>query len=62
MYRVFNMGIGMVVIVDKTHVEKLLRLIPEPAWEIGVLESGNGKVILDLAGHGPPFEMETASR
>jgi phosphoribosylamine--glycine ligase/phosphoribosylformylglycinamidine cyclo-ligase len=62
MYRVFNMGIGMVVIVDSAHVEELLRSIPEPAWEIGVLEPGDGKVILGIAGAGSPIELETARR
>ncbi|MEN8240290.1 MAG: phosphoribosylamine--glycine ligase [Chloroflexota bacterium] len=35
MYRVFNMGIGMVVIVDKDQVEALQSSITEETWIIG---------------------------
>jgi phosphoribosylformylglycinamidine cyclo-ligase len=44
MYRVFNMGIGMVAIVDKKNVEKLQKAIPEQTFVIGELVAGNRKV------------------
>ena len=46
MYRVFNMGIGMVVIADKQHVGALQKGIPEETFIIGELVEGNRKVIL----------------
>jgi phosphoribosylaminoimidazole synthetase len=46
MYRVFNMGIGMVVIVDKRNVEKLQQAIPEQTFVVGELVEGKRKVIL----------------
>lgn len=46
MYRVFNMGIGMVVIVDKNDAANIRNSIPELTWEIGSLRSGSRKVIL----------------
>jgi phosphoribosylformylglycinamidine cyclo-ligase len=46
MYRVFNMGIGMVVIVDKQQVDALQHAIPEETFIIGELIEGNRKVIL----------------
>ena len=46
MYRVFNMGIGMVAIVDKNSVANLQKAIPEQTWVIGELVAGNRKVIL----------------
>ncbi len=46
MYRVFNMGIGMVVIVDKKHVARLRESLPEETWVIGELTPGKHKVIL----------------
>ncbi len=45
MFRVFNMGIGMVVIVDGKDVTKIRKTIPEEIWEIGKLVDGSGKVI-----------------
>jgi phosphoribosylformylglycinamidine cyclo-ligase len=47
MYRVFNMGIGMVVIVDKQDVGRLQKAIPEPTFIIGELVEGKHKVILE---------------
>ena len=47
MYRVFNMGIGMVVIVGKGKVEKLQKAIPEQTFVIGELVAGNRKVIFE---------------
>jgi len=46
MYRVFNMGIGMVVIAAPEAVSQLQSLIPEPTWVIGELVSGSQKTIL----------------
>ena len=46
MYRVFNMGIGMVVIVDKKYVSAFQKSIPEETWVIGELVAGSRKVIL----------------
>jgi phosphoribosylformylglycinamidine cyclo-ligase/phosphoribosylamine--glycine ligase/phosphoribosylformylglycinamidine cyclo-ligase len=46
MYRVFNMGIGMVAIVDKDAVAEVQKLIPEETWRIGTLVSGSRKTIL----------------
>jgi len=47
MYRVFNMGIGMVVIVAKQDVGRLQKAIPEPTFIIGKLVEGKHKVILE---------------
>ncbi|MCL4270384.1 MAG: phosphoribosylformylglycinamidine cyclo-ligase [Anaerolineales bacterium] len=46
MYRVFNMGIGMVTIVDKAIVNDLQSSIPEPTFIIGELVDGEQKTIL----------------
>jgi phosphoribosylformylglycinamidine cyclo-ligase/phosphoribosylamine--glycine ligase/phosphoribosylformylglycinamidine cyclo-ligase len=46
MYRVFNMGIGMVVIVDKQLVDVIQQAIPEETFIIGELVEGSRKVIL----------------
>jgi phosphoribosylformylglycinamidine cyclo-ligase len=46
MYRVFNMGIGMVVIVDKEDVDKLQKAIPEQTFIVGEIIEGQRKVIL----------------
>ncbi|NTV37755.1 MAG: phosphoribosylformylglycinamidine cyclo-ligase, partial [Anaerolineales bacterium] len=45
MFRVFNMGIGMVVIVEKKYVPTFQRSIPEETWVIGELAAGSRKVI-----------------
>jgi len=47
MYRVFNMGIGMVAIVDKSILADLQQSIPEPIFIIGELVQGERKVILN---------------
>ena len=47
MFRVFNMGIGMVVIVDKQDIGRLQKAIPEPTFIIGELVEGKHKVILE---------------
>ncbi|MBI5353157.1 MAG: phosphoribosylamine--glycine ligase [Chloroflexi bacterium] len=46
MYRVFNMGIGMVMVVDKTKVDEIQNRIPEPTFIIGELVKGEKKVRL----------------
>jgi phosphoribosylaminoimidazole synthetase len=46
MYRVFNMGIGMVIIVDKAKVTEVQKIIPEPTFVIGELVNGKKKVRL----------------
>ena len=47
MYRVFNMGIGMVVIVDKSIATDFQSSISEPTFFIGELVEGERKVILN---------------
>ena len=47
LYRVFNMGIGMVAIVDKSIVNDLQSSISEPTFIIGELIDGEQKVILN---------------
>jgi phosphoribosylformylglycinamidine cyclo-ligase len=49
MYKVFNMGIGMILVVSKKEVAKILAYlskIKEPAFHIGEISSGYGKVEL----------------
>ena len=46
MYRVFNMGIGMVIIVDQTQAAEIQNLIPEQTFIIGKLINGEKKVRL----------------
>ncbi len=46
MYRVFNMGIGMVAIVDKSIASDLQSAMLEPTFIIGELIDGEQKVIL----------------
>jgi phosphoribosylaminoimidazole synthetase len=46
MYRVFNMGIGMVAIVDKSVASDLQSAMLEPTFIIGELIDGEHKVIL----------------
>jgi phosphoribosylaminoimidazole synthetase len=46
MYRVFNMGIGMVAIVDKKKVAALQKAIPEQTFVLGKVVAGNRKVVL----------------
>ena len=45
MYGTFNMGIGMVVVIDEEHAEKVLNLIPD-TYEIGVITEGAEKIQL----------------
>jgi len=46
MYRVFNMGIGMIVIVDKSVASDFQSSVSEPTFIIGELAQGTQKVIL----------------
>lgn len=46
MYRVFNMGIGMVVIVDKSMASDFQSSVSEPIFIIGELVAGERKTIL----------------
>ena len=49
MYRVFNMGIGFVLIVDKNHAADIsarLKDTGQQVFQIGTITKGNGKVIL----------------
>ena len=46
MYRVFNMGIGMVAVVDKSSVSDFQNSISEPTFVIGELVKGEQKVLL----------------
>jgi phosphoribosylformylglycinamidine cyclo-ligase len=49
MYRVFNMGIGMVVVVSADHADQIaseLRASGETVYGIGEIAEGNKKVVL----------------
>jgi phosphoribosylformylglycinamidine cyclo-ligase len=46
MYRVFNMGIGMVAIVRPERVAEIQASIPEETWVIGEVVGGEGVVIV----------------
>ncbi|MGB7539253.1 MAG: phosphoribosylformylglycinamidine cyclo-ligase [Anaerolineales bacterium] len=46
MYRVFNMGIGMLVVAARENADRLRKAIPEETWIVGELVAGECKVIL----------------
>lgn len=46
MYRVFNMGVGMIAVVSPAGVAKVRGLIPEDSFIIGELVAGSKRVIL----------------
>ncbi|MBE0695932.1 MAG: phosphoribosylamine--glycine ligase [Anaerolineaceae bacterium] len=46
MYRVFNMGIGMVVVVHPSHLKTIQDAIPEQIWVIGEIASGKKGVVI----------------
>jgi phosphoribosylformylglycinamidine cyclo-ligase len=49
LYQVFNMGVGMVVIVAPQQATAILRLIrtrDHPAWVIGEITQGTGITVL----------------
>ena len=45
MYGTFNMGVGMVVVIEEKNVEKVLNLL-EDAYEIGEITENSEKIIL----------------
>ena len=47
MYRVFNMGIGMIAIVERSAASAFQASVPEQAFTIGELVEGGKKVILN---------------
>lgn len=52
MYRTFNMGVGMIVTVSAESSQGIvskLKSTGSPSWEIGHMEKGSGKVILEEA-------------
>jgi phosphoribosylformylglycinamidine cyclo-ligase len=46
MHRVFNMGIGMIIIADKDSISEIQKLIPEETFIVGELVQGRKKVKL----------------
>ncbi|RPI34243.1 MAG: phosphoribosylamine--glycine ligase [Chloroflexota bacterium] len=46
MYHVFNMGIGMIVIVAPDEIERVQLSLPETTWVIGEVVEGNGVKII----------------
>jgi phosphoribosylformylglycinamidine cyclo-ligase len=46
MYRVFNMGIGMVAIVEKADATEIQERIPQRTFIIGQLTKGERKTVL----------------
>ena len=47
MFGTFNMGVGMIVVVDAKHAEKILHLL-DNAYEIGEITEGNEKINLSF--------------
>ena len=50
MFRVFNMGIGMVLVIDPVDYEKVKKissLAGEEIFKIGIVTEGNGEVIIN---------------
>ncbi len=45
MFGTFNMGVGMIVVVDADHAHKVLELLDD-AYEIGEITEGNEKIVL----------------
>ncbi|MDF0719568.1 phosphoribosylformylglycinamidine cyclo-ligase [Kaistella sp. PBT33-4] len=46
MYGTFNMGVGMVIVIDANHAEKVLNLLDD-AYEIGEITEGEEKIVLN---------------
>lgn len=46
MYGTFNMGVGMVIVVDENHAAKVLDLL-EDAYIVGEITEGNEKIVLN---------------
>ena len=49
MYRVFNMGIGMIAIVEPDRLGELAAIAKNPYFIIGKLEPGKGRVVMEKA-------------
>lgn len=47
MFGTFNMGVGMIVVVDAQHAEKVLHLLDD-AYEIGEITEGSEKINLKI--------------
>jgi phosphoribosylformylglycinamidine cyclo-ligase len=50
MERVFNMGIGMALIVSNYYAQHILRMLSEhglSAWQIGQVVKGTGQVVVE---------------
>ena len=48
MYKTFNMGVGMVVVLEKSHVrsaQKILRGFKLNSWAIGKITKQNGVIV-----------------
>ncbi len=50
MYRVFNMGIGMIAVIDPEGLEAARRLAGAPFFIVGELKPGSGGVIMEKRG------------
>lgn len=46
MYRVFNMGIGLIIVTSPSHAALIKTMLDETVWEIGHLDSGQQRVCL----------------
>lgn len=46
MFGTFNMGVGMVIVVDEKHAEKVLDLLDD-AYIIGEITEGTEKIVLN---------------
>ena len=46
MYGTFNMGVGMVIVVDENHATKVLDLL-EDAYIVGEITEGEEKIVLN---------------
>jgi len=49
MYRVFNMGIGMVIVIspdDFEEIKSVASMLKEDIYRIGVVTNGSGKVVI----------------
>ena len=50
MFRVFNMGVGMVVIASRSHADAIIgsaRVAGVVGWVMGEVRSGRGEVVID---------------
>ena len=54
MFRVFNMGIGMVLVIDPASAAEVMAILREnkqPAMPIGTVQEGEGGVVYDFVAH-----------